>query len=102
LRRGAARLLQRATTPTLGDSWKGSAMADEETIQLLRDILAAQKAQLEYLQRQDQTYVAHSKDYEQSTELYKQTLKFRPWESAVRAITAIGVVLLLAYLVLRG
>lgn len=39
-------------------------MADEETKQLLRDILAAQKAQLEYLQRQDQTYAVHARDYE--------------------------------------
>jgi hypothetical protein len=77
-------------------------MADEETKQLLRDILATQKAQLEYLQRQDQTYVDHSKVYEESTRLYRQTLTYRPWESAVRAVTALGVVLLLAYLTFRG
>jgi len=77
-------------------------MADEETKQLLRDILATQKAQLEYLQRQDRTYTDHSKDYEKSSELYKQTLQFRPWEIAIRAVTALGVVVLLGYLLLRG
>ena len=77
-------------------------MADEETKQLLRDILAAQKAQLEYLQRQDKTYTDHSKDYERSTELYKQTLQFRPWEIAIRAITALSVVVILGYLIFRG
>ena len=77
-------------------------MADEETKQLLRDILAAQKAQLEYLQRQDKTYTDHSKDYERSTELYKQTLQFRPWEIAIRAITVLGVVVILGYLIFRG
>ena len=77
-------------------------MADDETKQLLRDILAAQKAQLEYLQRQDRTYADHSKDYERSTELYKQSLQFRPWEIAIRALTGLGIVVLLGYLVLRG
>ena len=74
-------------------------MADEETKQLLRDVLAAQKAQLE---RQDKTYTDHSKDYERSTELYKQTLQFRPWEIAIRAITALSVVVILGYLIFRG
>ena len=77
-------------------------MADEETKQLLRDILAAQKAQLEYLQRQDKTYTDHAKDYERSTELYKQTLQFRPWDIAIRAITALSVVVILGYLIFRG
>jgi hypothetical protein len=77
-------------------------MADEETKQLLRDILATQKAQLEYLQRQDKTYADHSKDYEASSALYKQTLQFRPWEIVIRAVTMLGVVVLLGYLVLRG
>ena len=77
-------------------------MADEETKQLLREILAAQKAQLEYLQRQDQTYTDHSKDYEKNTELYKQTLQSRSWESAIRAITALGVVIILGYLIFHG
>ena len=77
-------------------------MADEETKQLLRDILAAQKAQLEYLQCQDKTYREHSKDYENSSELYKRTLQFRPWEIAIRAVTGLGVVVLLGYLILRG
>jgi hypothetical protein len=77
-------------------------MADEETKQLLRDILAAQKAQLEYLQRQDQTYTAHAKDYEKSSELYKQVLQPRPWDIAIRAITVLGIVVLLGYLIFRG
>jgi len=77
-------------------------MADEETKQLLRDIVAAQKAQLEYLQRQDKTYADHSKDYEKSSEIYKQSLQFRPWEIAIRAVTALGIVVLLAYLIFRG
>ena len=77
-------------------------MADDETKQLLRDILAAQKAQLDYLQRQDKTYADHSKDYEKSAELYKESLRFRPWEIAIRALTAIGILVILGYLVLRG
>jgi len=77
-------------------------MADEETKQLLRDILAAQKAQLEYLQRQDKTYADHSKDYERSAELYNQSLQSRPWEIAIRALTFLGVVVILGYLVFRG
>jgi hypothetical protein len=77
-------------------------MADDETKQLLREILAAQKAQLEYLQRQDKTYADHSKDYEKSADLYKQSLQLRPWEVMIRAVTAVGVLVILAYLVFRG
>jgi hypothetical protein len=77
-------------------------MADEETKQLLRDILAAQKAQLEYLQRQDKTYNDHSKDYEKTSEIYKQSMRFKPWDIAIRAVTALGVVVLLGYLIFRG
>ena len=77
-------------------------MADEETKQLLREILAAQKAQLDYLQRQDHTYREHSKDYEKTNELYKQSLQFRPWDMLIRGVTVLGVVVLLGYLVFRG
>jgi hypothetical protein len=77
-------------------------MADEETKQLLRDILAAQKAQLEYLERQDSTYQEHAKDYEKMAEIYKQNTQFRPWDIALRAIVAIGIIVLLAYVVIRG
>ena len=77
-------------------------MSDEESKQLLRDILAAQKAQLEYLQRQDRTYVEHSQEYEKTSALYRQALQARPWEMLIRAITVLGIVVILGYLVLRG
>ena len=76
-------------------------MADDETKQLLRDILAAQKAQLEYLQRQDRTYVEQSRKYEESASLYRDLLWLRPWEAVFRGLTAIGIVGILIYLVFR-
>jgi hypothetical protein len=76
-------------------------MADEETNQLLRDILAAQKAQLEYLQRQGQAYEAECKTYAKNAELYKQSLQPGPWVVAYRAVIGIGILLLLAYVAMR-
>jgi hypothetical protein len=76
-------------------------MADEETKQLLRDILAAQKAQLEYLERQNRTYLEHSTAYEKALDLYRQHAP-KPWEVAIRVTVALGILVLLAYLVFRG
>jgi hypothetical protein len=77
-------------------------MTDEETKQILRDILAAQKRQLEYLQSQDSTYTQHVKEYDESTTRWKKALETTTWVSALRAITALGVVILLAYVIIRG
>jgi len=77
-------------------------MADDETKQILRDILAAQKRQLEYLQSQDSTYAQHVKEYDESTTRWKTSLETTTWVSAVRAITALGVVILLAYVIIWG
>ena len=77
-------------------------MADEETKQLLKDILAAQREQLEYLQRQDRTYMDHAKAYERNSELHRQVLEAQPWVIGIRLFIAVGIVALLAYLVLRG
>ena len=77
-------------------------MADEETKQILRDILAAQKQQLEYLQRQDGTYAQQVREHAQASEDWKRSLETTTWVSAFRAITALGVVLLLAYVIIWG
>ena len=76
-------------------------MADEETKQLLRDILAAQKAQLECLERQGQAYEAECKTYAKNAEIYKQSLQRRPWETAYRAVIGLAIFLLIAYIAIR-
>ena len=77
-------------------------MADEETKQILREILSAQRQQLEYLQRQDSTYAQQVKEHGESTARWKESLETTTWISIVRAITALGVVILLAYVIIWG
>lgn len=77
-------------------------MADEETKQILREILATQKQQLEYLQRQDSTYSEHVRDHDRSTEQWKRSLETTTWVGVARAVTALGVVILLAYVIIWG
>jgi ElaB/YqjD/DUF883 family membrane-anchored ribosome-binding protein len=86
---------------SLGDNTGPRAIADEETKQLLRDILAELKGLLEHLQRHCQDFEAECKAYAQNAELYKQSLQPRPWDIAYRAVIGIGILLLLAYLAIR-
>jgi hypothetical protein len=75
-------------------------MSDQETNQLLRELIAIQREHLEYVRRDSQAYEENTKRYQASSELYK-TLSHRPWERAIRIITMLGVVILLGYIILH-
>lgn len=84
-------------------------MVDEETKQLLRDILATQREQLALSQRNAEenattknAYAADSTLYHQSIEEWQVNSSAFRWADIIRATTMAGVVLLLGYVVFFG
>lgn len=84
-------------------------MVDEDSKQLLRDILSTQREQLALSQRiaEDQArqinaYTADSEQYRQQLSEWKIRRAAWRWADAIRAITAVGIAVLLAYVVLSG
>lgn len=86
-------------------------MTDEETKQMLRDILVIQGEQLarleqqdkmfeQHLQRQEKIYAESAQRHNEAMEQYKLTQRAQPWALAIRLVTMGGVVLLLAYLLI--
>jgi hypothetical protein len=84
-------------------------MVDEETKQLLRDILATQREQLAHSQRISEGQIAGAEAYASNSELYKKNAE--EWKmrhmafrraAVIRAITMLGVVMLLGYVILFG
>ena len=84
-------------------------MVDEDSKQLLRDILSTQREQLALSLRIAEDQARQINAYAANTDLYRQKLSdwqlkrdaWR-WADAIRAITALGIVLLLGYVVLLG
>ena len=81
-------------------------VSDDETKQILRELLATQKEQLEFLRRMDQTYERQAQSYDDANARYrKETLDNSFANRAahlVRALALLGVVAVLAYIVLYG
>jgi hypothetical protein len=84
-------------------------MVDEDAKQLLRDILSTQREQLALSQRiaEDQArqisaYAANSEQYRQHLSEWQLKREAWRWADAIRAITAVGIALLLGYVVLSG
>jgi hypothetical protein len=84
-------------------------MIDEETRQILRDILATQRAQIAISQRiiddlmkTVDAYSADSELYRKGVAEWKEKSDVSGWVSAIRAITAAGVVVLLGYVIMFG
>ena len=84
-------------------------MVDEETKQLLRDILAVQREQLALSQRISEGQIASAEAYASNSDLYKKNgeewrMKHvaSRWAAVMRAITMVGVVMLLGYVILFG
>ena len=82
---------------------------DEDTKQLLRDILATQREQLVLSQRlaEDQkklldSYAADSASYRQSIAEWKLNNTASRWANVIRVLTMAGIVILLGYVVLFG
>ena len=91
-------------------------MVDEDSKQLIRDILSTQREQLALSLRiaEDQARIVEDQArqisaYAANTDLYRQKLSdwqlkrdaWR-WADGIRAITALGIALLLGYVVLLG
>jgi len=77
-------------------------MADEETKQLLRDLLATQKEHLELVRRMDKEYQQQSHTFEQSNVSYQDQLRTNRVTTILHALTFCGIVAILAYLVFVG
>ena len=81
-------------------------MADDETKQLLRDILATQREYLELLRKMDQNYSAQTEAYKSTDALYRSstrdTATANTIANVIRALALLGVVSILGYLVLFG
>ena len=77
-------------------------MADEETKQLLRDLLATQKEHLELVRRMDKVYEQQSRTFEQSNVSYQDQLRTNRVTTILHALTFCGIVAILAYLVFVG
>ena len=75
-------------------------MSDDETKQLLRDILATQREQLEIFRYSYEVYDKRNRSHDEATALYKQVSRQRPWDMFIRAITGFSLVALLAYVVI--
>jgi hypothetical protein len=74
-------------------------MANDETNQLLRDILAAQKEQFEHLRHQGELYADQCKRYDSTSGLYKKSLELRPWIFTFQVMKDLAFVTILGYLV---
>jgi hypothetical protein len=84
-------------------------MIDDETKQILRDILATQREQvassqrvIENLIKTVDAYAADSELYRKRVAEWKEKSDVAHWVTAIRAITAVGVVLLLGYVIIFG
>ena len=84
-------------------------MVDEEAKQLLRDILAVQREQLALSQRISEGQIASAEAYISNSDLYKKNAEewkmkhvASRWAAVMRAITMVGVVMLLGYVILFG
>jgi hypothetical protein len=81
-------------------------MADDETKQILRDILATQKEQLESFKYSAEMYDKQAKAYDQSNERYwnhvVETSKASNVANILRAVALVLMAAVLAYLVLFG
>jgi hypothetical protein len=84
-------------------------MDDEDTKQLLRDILKTQREQLALSQRiaDDQTkildaYAADSDSYRQTVADWQSQNIVSNWATIIRVVTMVGIVLVLGYVVIYG
>ena len=77
-------------------------MADEETKQLLRDLLATQKEHLELVRRMNKEYQQQSQTFEQSNVSYQDQIRTNRVTTILHALTFCGIVAILAYLVFVG
>ena len=84
-------------------------MADEDLTQILRDILSAQREQLDLFRRlaeeqarQVDAYAADSALYRQKLSEWRNKNESWHWRDAFRVITALGIVVLLGYLLFSG
>ena len=88
-------------------------MSDEETNQILRDILAAQREQLGRLEQQDRTFEQHlqrqeklytdslqrySERHAEAMEQYRRAERARPWVLGILVVTMLGNILITGYL----
>ena len=81
-------------------------MSDDETKQILRELLATQREQIELLRRMDQTYEQQARTYDDANARYhRETLENSSANriaNLLRALGLLGVVVILAYIVLYG
>jgi len=77
-------------------------VADEETNQLLRDLLATQKEHLELVRRMNKAYEQQSQTFEQSNVSYQDQLRTNRLTTILHALTFCGIVAILVYLVFVG
>jgi hypothetical protein len=84
-------------------------MADEDSNQILRDILSVQREQLALSQRiaEDQArqinaYAADSAMYRQKLSEWRRKNVAWSWGNALRVITSLGIAILLGYFLLSG
>ncbi len=84
-------------------------MVDEDTKQLLRDILATQREQLALYQHVAEDQKAQLSIYTANSSLYRESLsewqlkeRASRWATVIRAVTLAGVVFLIGYVVLFG
>jgi hypothetical protein len=91
-------------------------MSDQETNQILRDILAGQREQLGRLEQQDRTFEQHlqrqeklytdslqrySERHAEAMEQYRRAERVRPWALGILVVTMLGNVLITGYLLFR-
>jgi hypothetical protein len=81
---------------------QGGSVADEETKQLLRQILETQKQHLDLVRGIDRSYEQQTKNYEQSSASYQEQLRTNRITTILHALTFCGIVAIVAYLVFIG
>jgi hypothetical protein len=74
-------------------------MADDEVKQLLRELIALQREQVELIKRGAQSHEEDRKIYLSSDAMYREQLATRPWEKLIRVLTMLGIVVLLGYII---
>jgi hypothetical protein len=76
-------------------------MVDDETKQLLRELIALQREHLDLLKSSTEHHEEDRKRYQTSDDMFREQVATRPWEKLIRVVTMLGIVMLLAYIIVR-
>ena len=77
-------------------------MSDDETKQILREILVTQKEYLQRIRQMEETYDSANARHAEAEEKYRSHLREVTVATTIRALALLGVVAILGYIVIWG